>query len=188
MAAAAGSSSSSSGDADLAGSLLRLFSALCGDSSRSSVGPNQQQRVAWSNLGSSETSVLHEAAFGQQLGAAGCISGSSNCPASVCSTFRPSLELQAALLQACLTQTLQQQQQQQQQRCNDATANEPASEAASSRSSWQALAVLVMHWFRRSALQHTNPKKVRDSTSIAVLTSTLGSTLCMASTLRMAST
>jgi hypothetical protein len=126
------------------------------------VETNQQHRGAWSDLlGSSEPSALHEAAVGQQLGFAGGISGSSSCPASVCSTFRPSLEQQVALLQACLTKNLRLQQQQQR---TDAAASEAAGTAASS-SSWQALAVLVMHWFRRSALQHTNPKKVSSSTA-----------------------
>jgi hypothetical protein len=166
-AVTAATADSSSSNADLAGSLLRLFSALCGGSSSSSVGPNQQQPVAWSNLGSSEVSALHEAACGQQLGVGSCSSGSSSCLASVCSTFRPSLEQQAALLQACLTQSLSLQQQQH----SDVAASEAAGTAPTSSSSWQALAVLVMHWFRRSSLQHTNPKKVSSSTCMSAILS-----------------
>lgn len=100
--------------------------------------------------------VVFAALSGSSSGSNG--SGSSVhpvCPVSVPQSFRPSLEQQAALLTAALTQL---QQQWQQWRLQSPTTDSSSSNACCSCAQ---LCAVLLRWFTANAVMHPNPKKVR---------------------------
>jgi hypothetical protein len=84
----------------------------------------------------------------------------------VTSSFRPSLDQQAALLAAALRQLFQQQQQQQGCTVHTAAGADTAAGAADAEGGgaggevWAQLCVVLLRWFASSAVMHPNAKKV----------------------------